>query len=176
MTDLKTRIERKAYQSHGQSFYELNSKEQFIVLGKALMEDLVPKWIDSRNKFKGKKQAYYFSAEFLMGRALSNNIINSGIDSNIKQTLEEMGVNYNELEEAEDDAGLGNGGLGRLAACFLDSGATLNLPLSGYGILYEYGIFKQYFIDGFQVERRDPWLENDSPWLIKNANESVIVE
>ena len=77
MTDLKIRIERKAYQSHGQSFYELNSKEQFIVLGKALMEDLVPKWIDSRNKFKGKKQAYYFSAEFLMGRALSNNIINS---------------------------------------------------------------------------------------------------
>ncbi len=176
MTDLKTRIERKAYQSHGQSFYELNPKEQFIVVGRALMEDLVPKWIESRDKFKNKKQAYYFSAEFLMGRALSNNLINLGIDSKVKETLEEMGVNYNELEEAEDDAGLGNGGLGRLAACFLDSGATLNLPLSGYGILYEYGIFKQYFIDGFQVEQRDPWLENDSPWLIKNANESVIVE
>lgn len=176
MTDLKMRIERKAFQSHGQSFYELNSKEQFIVVGKALMEDLVPRWIESRDKFKNKKQAYYFSAEFLMGRALSNNLINFGIEDNIKETLHEMGVNYNELEEAEDDAGLGNGGLGRLAACFLDSGATLNLPLSGYGILYEYGIFKQYFIDGFQVERRDPWLENDSPWLIKNANESVIVE
>ena len=153
---LKDRIEGKAYESHGQSFYELNEKEQFNVVGNAIMEYLVPEWIESKRKFGKKKQAYYLSAEFLMGRALSNNLVNLGIEGEVKQTLEEMGVDYNALEDAEDDAGLGNGGLGRLAACFLDSGATLDYPLSGYGILYQYGIFKQNFVNGFQVEEADP--------------------
>ncbi|MCG7331495.1 glycogen/starch/alpha-glucan phosphorylase [Salinicoccus roseus] len=173
---LKDRIEGKAYESHGQSFYELNEKEQFNVVGNAIMEYLVPEWIESKKKFGKKKQAYYLSAEFLMGRALSNNLVNLGIEGEVKQTLEEMGVDYNALEDAEDDAGLGNGGLGRLAACFLDSGATLDYPLSGYGILYQYGIFKQNFVNGFQVEEADPWLEHDNPWLIKNSNDAVIVE
>ncbi|MFA7745881.1 glycogen/starch/alpha-glucan phosphorylase [Salinicoccus roseus] len=173
---LKDRIEGKAYESHGQSFYELNEKEQFNVVGNAIMEYLVPEWIESKGKFGKKKQAYYLSAEFLMGRALSNNLVNLGIEGEVKQTLEEMGVDYNALEDAEDDAGLGNGGLGRLAACFLDSGATLDYPLSGYGILYQYGIFKQNFVNGFQVEEADPWLEHDNPWLIKNSNDAVIVE
>ncbi len=174
--DLKDRIEALAYDSYGQSFYELHEKEQFVTAGKAVMEYLVPKWIDSRKKFAKKKQAYYFSAEFLMGRALSNNLANLEIEKNVKETLHEMGVDYNILEDAEDDAGLGNGGLGRLAACFLDSGATLDYPLSGYGILYQYGIFKQNFINGFQVEEADPWLDYENPWLIKNSNDSVIVE
>ena len=173
---LKERIEGQAYESHGQSFYELNEKEQFIVVGNAVMEQLVPRWIESKNKFKKKKQAYYLSAEFLMGRALSNNLVNVGMEDEVKRTLAEMGVDYNALEEAEDDAGLGNGGLGRLAACFLDSGATLDYPLSGYGILYQYGIFKQNFVNGFQVEEADPWLEHDNPWLIKNSNDTRVVE
>ena len=173
---LKDRIEGKAYESHGESFYELNEKEQFNVVGNAVMEYLVPEWIESKSKFRKKKQAYYLSAEFLMGRALSNNLVNLGIDGEVKRTLEEMGVDYNALEDAEDDAGLGNGGLGRLAACFLVSGATLDYPLSGYGILYQYGIFKQNFVNGFQVEEADPWLEHDNPWLIKNSNDTVIVE
>ena len=173
---LKERIEGQAYESHGQSFYELNEKEQFIVVGNAVMEQLVPRWIESKNKFKKKKQAYYLSAEFLMGRALSNNLVNLGMEDEVKRTLAEMGVDYNALEEAEDDAGLGNGGLGRLAACFLDSGATLDYPLSGYGILYQYGIFKQNFVNGFQVEEADPWLEHDNPWLIKNSNDTRVVE
>lgn len=173
---LKERIEGKAYESHGQSFYTLNEKEQFKVVGSAVMEYLVPKWIESKGKFNKKKQAYYLSAEFLMGRALSNNLVNLGIDDEVKRTLDEMGVDYNALEDAEDDAGLGNGGLGRLAACFLDSGATLDYPLSGYGILYQYGIFKQNFINGFQVESADPWLEHGNPWLIKNSNDTKIIE
>ena len=140
------------------------------------MEYLVPKWIRSKEKFRTQKQAYYFSAEFLMGRALSNNLANLEIEKEVKATLREMGIDYNVLEDAEDDAGLGNGGLGRLAACFLDSGATLDYPLSGYGILYQYGIFKQNFVNGFQVEEGDPWLEYENPWLVKDSNDTVIVE
>ncbi|AKG73060.1 glycogen/starch/alpha-glucan phosphorylase [Salinicoccus halodurans] len=174
--ELKDRIEAQAYDSYGQSFYELHEKEQFVTVGNAVMEYLVPKWIESKKKFSQQKQAYYFSAEFLMGRALSNNLTNLEIEKNVKETLEEMGVNYNILEEAEDDAGLGNGGLGRLAACFLDSGATLDYPMSGYGILYQYGIFKQNFVNGFQVEEADPWLDYENPWLVKNSNDTVIVE
>ena len=106
--ELKDRIEAQAYDSYGQSFYELHEKEQFVTVGNAVMEYLVPKWIESKKKFSQQKQAYYFSAEFLMGRALSNNLTNLEIEKNVKETLEEMGVNYNILEEAEDDAGLGN--------------------------------------------------------------------
>lgn len=174
--ELKDRIEAQAYDSYGQAFYELHEKEQFVTVGNAVMEYLVPKWIESKKKFGREKQAYYFSAEFLMGRALSNNLTNLEIEKNVKETLEEMGVDYNILEDAEDDAGLGNGGLGRLAACFLDSGATLDYPLSGYGILYQYGIFKQNFVNGFQVEEADPWLNYENPWLVKNSNDTVIVE
>ncbi|WP_411843347.1 glycogen/starch/alpha-glucan phosphorylase [Salinicoccus sp. HZC-1] len=174
--ELKERIEGQAYDSYGQSFYELHEKEQFVTVGNAVMEYLVPRWIESKEKFSRHKQAYYFSAEFLMGRALSNNLTNLEIEADVKKTLEEMGVDYNMLEDAEDDAGLGNGGLGRLAACLLDSGATLDYPLSGYGILYQYGIFKQNFVNGFQVEEGDPWLEYENPWLVRNSNDTVIVE
>ncbi|WP_017547716.1 glycogen/starch/alpha-glucan phosphorylase [Salinicoccus carnicancri] len=174
--DLKTRIEAQAHRSYGRSFYELHEKEQFVAVGNAVMEYLVPEWIQSKKKFRDQKQAYYFSAEFLLGRALSNNLANLEIEKEVKETLSEMGVDYNALEDAEDDAGLGNGGLGRLAACFLDSGATLDYPLSGYGILYQYGIFKQNFVNGFQVEEGDPWLEYENPWLVKDSNDAVIVE
>ncbi|KKK33351.1 maltodextrin phosphorylase [Salinicoccus sediminis] len=174
--DLKARIEAQAYKSYGRSFYDLHEKEQFVAVGNAVMEYLVPEWIQSKKKFRDQKQAYYFSAEFLMGRALSNNLANLEIEKEVKETLSEMGVDYNALEDAEDDAGLGNGGLGRLAACFLDSGATLDYPLSGYGILYQYGIFKQNFVNGFQVEEGDPWLEYENPWLVKDSNDTVIVE
>lgn len=174
--DLKARIEAQAYKSYGRSFYDLHEKEQFVTTGNAVMEYLVPRWIESKEKFRRQKQAYYFSAEFLMGRALSNNLANLEIEKEVKETLGEMGIDYNVLEDAEDDAGLGNGGLGRLAACFLDSGATLDYPLSGYGILYQYGIFKQTFVNGFQVEEGDPWLEYENPWLVKDSNDTVIVE
>ncbi len=94
-----------------------------------------------------------------MGRALSNNLLNLGINNKIKEYLDEMGLNLNEIEELEEDAGLGNGGLGRLAACFIDSCATMDLPVVGCGLRYKFGLFKQHFEDGFQKEMPDNWLK-----------------
>src|SRR5699024_12810865 len=103
--ELKDRIEAQAYKSYGRSFYDLHEKEQFVTVGNAVMEYLVPKWIRSKEKFRTQKQAYYFSAEFLMGRALSNNLANLEIEKEVKATLREMGIDYNVLEDAEDEIG-----------------------------------------------------------------------
>lgn len=169
------RMEAYALTSFGKEFVNCDDKEKYFALVKTLMEEIVPKWNNSIKKHEDKKKAYYLSAEYLMGRALSNNLINMNIQPEIKKLLEELGVDYNSIEEAEEDAGLGNGGLGRLAACFLDSAATLNYPLMGYGIRYEYGIFRQKFKDGFQVEEGDNWLESEDPWSIRKDEEKVIV-
>lgn len=173
---IKSRMKSYAYTSYGRDVDKLTTKEKFNVLSKAIMEDIVPRWQESEDKFDGKKKAYYLSAEFLMGRALSNNLINLQELEEVKEYLDEMGMDYNNLEEAENDAGLGNGGLGRLAACFLDSAATLNYSLTGYGIRYNYGIFEQQFINGFQVEEGDDWLKGGDPWSIRRADERVKVE
>lgn len=169
------RMEAYALTSFGKEFINCDDKEKYFALVKTLMEEIVPKWNNSIKKHEDKKKAYYLSAEYLMGRALSNNLINMNIQPEIKKLLEELGVDYNSIEEAEEDAGLGNGGLGRLAACFLDSATTLNYPLMGYGIRYEYGIFRQKFKDGFQVEEGDNWLESEDPWSIRKDEEKVIV-
>lgn len=168
-------MEAYALTSFGKEFINCDDKEKYFALVKTLMEEIVPKWNNSIKKHEDKKKAYYLSAEYLMGRALSNNLINMNIQPEIKKLLEELGVDYNSIEEAEEDAGLGNGGLGRLAACFLDSATTLNYPLMGYGIRYEYGIFRQKFKDGFQVEEGDNWLESEDPWSIRKDEEKVIV-
>ncbi len=169
------RMKSYALTRFGKDFINCTHKEKYTVLVKALMEEIVPKWNSSLKKFHGKKKAYYLSAEFLMGRALSNNLINMNLDSQVKELLEELNINYNNIEEAEEDAGLGNGGLGRLAACFLDSAATLNYHLMGYGIRYEYGIFRQRFEDGFQIEEGDNWLELGDPWSIRKDMDKVTV-
>nr|WP_272878486.1 glycogen/starch/alpha-glucan phosphorylase [Clostridium sp. Cult3] len=169
------RIEAYALTTFGKDFIYCDDKEKYIALVKALMEDIIPKWNASLKKHEDEKKAYYLSAEYLMGRALSNNLINMNIQSEVKELLEEWGIDYNRIEEAEEDAGLGNGGLGRLAACFLDSAATLNYPLMGYGIRYEYGIFRQKFEDGFQVEEGDDWLKLGDPWSIRKDKEKVLV-
>ena len=169
------RIKAHALTTFGKDFIHCNSKEKYISLVKALMEEIIPKWNNSLKKYDGKKKAYYLSAEFLMGRALSNNLINMDLQSEIKELLKEFNINYSYIEEAEEDAGLGNGGLGRLAACFLDSAATLNYPLMGYGIRYEYGIFCQKLENGFQVEEGDNWLELGDPWSIRKEMDKVIV-
>lgn len=178
MLDNETMIKRmEAYAliNFGKRFDQCSNKEKYTSLAKVIMEDIVPKWIQSESKFEDKKKAYYFSAEFLMGRALSNNLINLGYKDQVERLLEQIGVNYNDIEDAESDAGLGNGGLGRLAACFLDSAATLDYHLMGYGIRYEYGIFNQSFVDGFQVEEGDNWLEYGEPWSIRKDSEKVVV-
>ncbi len=173
---MKNRMKSYALTGYGRDVEDLTDKEKFDVLSKAIMEEVVPRWQESQKKFEGKKKAYYLSAEFLMGRALSNNLINLQELEEVKEYLDELGIDYNNLEEAENDAGLGNGGLGRLAACFLDSAATLNYSLTGYGIRYNYGIFEQKFIHGFQVEEGDDWLKGGDPWSIRRADEKVKVE
>ncbi|HNI28690.1 MAG TPA: glycogen/starch/alpha-glucan phosphorylase, partial [Leptospiraceae bacterium] len=110
------------------------------------------------------KRVYYLSLEFLMGRTLMNAIMNLGIYNIVQEVISDFGLDLHEIEECEHDAGLGNGGLGRLAACFMDSLATLNLPGYGYGLRYEYGIFNQLIEDGSQIERPDQWLSNGNPW------------
>lgn len=126
-----------------------------------------------RNTFKTRR-AYYLSAEFLMGRMMYNNLYCMDILDEIKNLLSEKGIDINQFEEI-DDAALGNGGLGRLAACFLDSAATHDIPLDGYGIRYKYGLFKQLIKDGFQVEEADDWQKFDDPWSIRCEDDTVLV-
>jgi starch phosphorylase len=121
------------------------------------------------------KRVYYLSIEFLMGRSLGNNLHNLGLFTLCQQVLREMGVELADIEESERDAALGNGGLGRLAACFLDSLATLDLPGYGYGIHYEYGLFRQEIRNGYQRERPDNWLAYGTPWEIERADEACLI-
>jgi len=173
--DLRERMERYALTGFGKEVRQCNNKEKYIALANAILESILPTWILSKAKFADSKQAYYLSAEFLMGRTLTNNLNNMQLKAEVEVMLLEMNIDYKTMEDAEEDAGLGNGGLGRLAACFLDSGATLDLPLTGYGLRYEYGIFKQSFVDGFQIEEGDNWLEYGDPWSIRKASEAVKV-
>lgn len=175
MKQIIERIKTHALLNFGKQIESCTEKEKYVALSKAIMEEIVLDWDESKNKFEGKKKAYYLSAEFLMGRALSNNLINLNEKEKIEDILSEIGLSYNDIEEAEEDAGLGNGGLGRLAACFLDSAATLDYSLTGYGIRYEFGIFKQKFINGFQVEEADNWLEYGDPWSIRKNSEKIVV-
>jgi glycogen phosphorylase len=137
-------------------------------LALTVRDRLVERWIATQEEYykHDVKRVYYLSLEFLMGRALGNNVINLGFANRARQTVRDLGLDFDELEQLEADAGLGNGGLGRLAACFLDSMATLQLPAYGYGIRYEYGIFFQRIIDGEQVEAPDNWLRYEYPWDI----------
>lgn len=173
--EMRKRMEGYALSQFGSTLQCCTDKEKFIALAKAVMEMIVPAWIESRQKFQGQRQAYYFSAEYLLGRALSNNLINLQCKKEVEEMLAELGVDYSAIAEAEEDAGLGSGGLGRLAACFLDSAATMDLPLNGYGLRYEYGIFKQSIADGCQVEAGDKWLEHGDPWSVRRSVEAVRV-
>ncbi len=127
---------------------------------------MVEKWIKTQKTFyaKEKKRVYYLSLEFLIGRSLGNSIINLGLFEAVKEAVEGLGYTMQEIREQEEDAALGNGGLGRLAACFMDSIATLKIPAYGYGIRYEYGLFNQQLINGYQVESPDNWLRYGTPW------------
>ena len=129
----------------------------------------------SRDAHNKKRRACYFSAEFLVGRAVYNNILCLGLTDTVNEAMKLCGKTLADFEEIED-AALGNGGLGRLAACFLDSAATLNLPLDGYGIRYKYGLFKQEFHDGFQVETADDWAIHGGAWSRRRDKDTVRVE
>ena len=141
-------------------------------------DDLIEAWIATHKAFdrEDKKIVYYLSMEFLMGRALGNNMINLTCYDDVREALEEMGFDLNVIEDQEPDAALGNGGLGRLAACFLDSLATLGYPAYGCGIRYHYGMFKQKIENGFQVEKPDDWLKHGNPFEIKREEYTQIVK
>ena len=147
-------------------------QELHEAIGNAVMEYAKTNWDKSRTAHRNSRRACYFSMEFLVGRAVYNNLLCLGILDETEKVLGEMGHSLSELEEIED-AALGNGGLGRLAACFLDSAASLDLPLDGYGIRYKYGLFKQGIENGFQTETADDWTKYGDPWSVRNDNETV---
>ncbi|MCI8642835.1 MAG: glycogen/starch/alpha-glucan phosphorylase [Lachnospiraceae bacterium] len=150
---------------------EATGQQVFQAVAYAIKDYIVDMWIATHKKYEEEdaKTVYYLSMEFLMGRALGNNVINLGADKQIREALEELGLDLNVIEDQEPDAGLGNGGLGRLAACFLDSLSTLGYPAYGCGIRYKYGMFEQKIENGFQLEVPDNWLKNGNPFEMKRA-------
>ncbi len=148
---------------------EATPQEIYQAVSYAVKDDIIDRWIATHKVYKEKnvKKVYYLSMEFLVGRALGNNLLNLGYYEDIKEALDEMGFDINFIEDQERDPALGNGGLGRLAACFLDSLSTLGYPAYGCGIRYHYGMFKQAIVDGYQLEEPDDWLRNGFPFEIK---------
>ncbi len=157
---------------------EASQQQVFQAVAYAVKDDIIDRWIATHKEYEKKnvKTVYYLSMEFLMGRAFGNNLINLTYYNEIKEALEELGFDINAIEDQEPDAALGNGGLGRLAACFLDSLATLGYPAYGCGIRYRYGMFKQAIEDGFQVERPDDWLVDGNPFEVRRAEHAVEVK
>ncbi|MFO7535046.1 MAG: glycogen/starch/alpha-glucan phosphorylase [Kiritimatiellia bacterium] len=152
-------------------------RDRYEALARSVRDRLVERWIQTQRTYQRQnvKRVYYLSVEFLLGRLLGNNVINLQIEGQCRQALSALGLDWNALRDYETDAGLGNGGLGRLAACFLDSMATLGLPGMGYGLFYDYGIFKQRIVDGAQVEEPDRWLKDGYPWALTRREYSYEV-
>ena len=157
---------------------EATPQQIFQSVSYAIKDVIIDDWIATQKQFDetGAKKVYYLSMEFLMGRALGNNIINLGAKKAVKEALEELGFDLNAIEDQEPDPALGNGGLGRLAACFLDSLATLGYPAYGCGIRYHYGMFKQKIKDGYQVEVPDEWLKNGYPFELRRPEYATEVK
>src|SRR6185436_4086086 len=143
-------------------------RQRFESVARFIRDLLADRWVKTRSTREQAKpkRVYYLSMEFLLGRALNNNIVNLAADSLVQQVLQREGWDLAQIMDEEPDAGLGNGGLGRLAACFIDSLATLQYSAMGYGLQYEYGIFKQSIRDGYQVEEPDNWLRQPDPWQV----------
>ncbi len=159
---------------HGISAKEATPQQLHQALGETIMAAINPDWNASKKAHESGRRACYFSMEFLVGRAVYNNLLVLDLTKAAEEAFAELGVSLSDLEVIED-AALGNGGLGRLAACFLDSAATLNLPLDGYGIRYKYGLFKQSFEDGFQKEAPDNWMEYGDAWSERREEDAVLV-
>jgi len=176
--EFKERVSYWIDHGTGDGIEGASHRQAYEAVSRALMDLLWDTWRDCERDIKTRKlkRAYYFSAEFLMGRALGNNLINLGLRNEITEVLDEMGLNLNDAEDTEPDAALGNGGLGRLAACFIESLATLNLPARGYGIRYRYGMFRQEIINGCQVEKPDDWVARGDPWSVRRGNRTVTVK
>lgn len=159
----------------GKSPESASSRKFWFGLSDAVMEQLADNWEATAQAYAATRQQHYFSAEFLMGRALLNNLTNLGLVEEAENAVSELGHSLSDVLEAENDAALGNGGLGRLAACFLDSCATMDLPVTGYGLLYRYGLFRQSLENGFQVEQPDAWKEDGYPFVVRREDEQYTV-
>ena len=176
--EFKKEFEKRLTELYGRSVEDSHITERYEVLGEMVRDYAGIGWRSCREDTcdNGRKQCIYFSMEFLIGRLLLNNLQNLGVYKVAKEGLADYGIDINELEDQEPDAGLGNGGLGRLAACFLDSAASLGYPMHGNTIRYEYGFFKQKFVNGKQTELPDEWLSNGFVFEVKKPKHAVEVE
>ncbi|MDD7209360.1 MAG: glycogen/starch/alpha-glucan phosphorylase [Lachnospiraceae bacterium] len=174
----KEELEANVRMLFRRSLNEATPQQIYQAVAYSVKDDIIDNWIETHKAYEkqDKKMVYYMSMEFLMGRALGNNMINLLCYDEVRETLEELGIDLNLIEDQEPDAALGNGGLGRLAACFLDSLATLGYPAYGCGIRYRYGMFKQKIENGYQVEVPDNWLKYGNPFEIKRDEYAVEVK
>ena len=174
---IKKDFKKKLMTMFTEEVEDATTLQKYFALGALVKEYAAEKWLKTNKQYteKKEKQVYYFSMEFLIGKLLLSNLMNLGIKDTCQKALKELGIELSELEEAELDAGLGNGGLGRLAACFLDSMASLGIPGHGCGIRYKYGLFEQKIVDGYQVEIPDNWLRDGNVWETKKEEKSVEV-
>ena len=168
-SEFKLTVEDNVKRLYRRTIDEATQQQLFQAVSYAIKDTIMDGWLETQSTYKKEdpKTVYYLSMEFLMGRALGNNLINLMAYDDVKEALEEMGIDLNVIEDQEPDAALGNGGLGRLAACFLDSLATLNYPAYGCGIRYKYGMFRQKIRDGYQIEAPDDWLKDGNPFEIR---------
>lgn len=166
VASLKHSLANRMMYTVGKDSYTATERDWFNAVAYAVRDRLIERWMATMRNYyqQDAKRVYYFSLEFLLGRSLINGLLNLGFEEQMRKALEELDLDIEQLAEAEFDAALGNGGLGRLAACFLDSMATLGLPGYGYGIRYEYGMFRQALENGRQVEHPDNWLRYGNPW------------
>lgn len=174
VTQLRTEIEREI-RTMAVLPQQANLHVYWQALSNVIMTMLTEDWQRTKEKYRQTRRQHYLSAEFLVGRALLNNLTNLGLYEDAKQALADLGVDIHAVLEEEKDPALGNGGLGRLAACFMDSCATANYPVKGYGILYRYGLFYQTIENGFQHEQPDAWLEDGYPFVVPKRDEEVRV-
>ena len=170
--------ERHLLFDHAVKVKAANAREGYEAFARSVRDVLSQRWVRTQDTYdrENPKRIYYMSMEFLIGRSLANNVTNLLLDSIATKVIKKTGFDWFELLDQEPDAGLGNGGLGRLAACFIDSMATMQLPAMGYGLRYEYGMFRQSIRDGWQHEQPDNWLRFEDPWEVSRPHESVEVK
>ena len=175
---LKNRFISSAHILFGRDIHELPMNEIYKTVAAVAKQVISENWIKTNRAYmdRQEKQVYYFSIEFLLGRLLKANLINLGIDEAFREVLEDLNLNLDDIYEEEPDAGLGNGGLGRLAACFIDSLAAHRLPGHGCSIRYQYGLFEQKIIQGQQVEIPDNWLRDGFAWEYRKPDKSINVK
>ena len=174
----KDRVKDYVRNLYRKTIKEADQQQLFQAVAYAVKDEIINNWLATQKQYEidDPKTVYYMSMEFLMGRALGNNLINLTAYKEVKEALEELGFDLNVIEDQEPDAALGNGGLGRLAACFLDSLATLGYSAYGCGIRYHYGMFKQKIENGYQVEVPDNWLKNGNPFELRRPEYAKTVK